>query len=352
MRTPAVHLPLVPKLVSEPESQNKVLKELKNFDLKTGTELSRDLSDLPEEEAFSTGLPPLDRLLSGGLPRGHLVELMGHGTSGRFSCVLSLLAATTQRGEAVALVDLGDQLDPRTAESFGVDLTRLLWIRPQRVSDALSAAEILLAGSFPVIVLELGLPPVPGGRGRQVWWVRLARAIRRHRSALLVASPYPVSASTASIVLESQRLRFLWRGTEQTPRLLSGLEMAIERGKSRHHPRPGAGEFRLQTVSEYLLHRKQPKPTVAPLPQRSTKTDISLPETASLPTHLAQPVLSTPVLSTPVLSTPNRPRPRVGTHPNWGYRRPAILPEVADRVLVQINEHSKDKKSLRNSKNH
>ena len=48
-----------------------------------------------------TGIDPLDRLISGGLPRGRLTELVGRRSSGRFSIVLAALASATSAGEAV-----------------------------------------------------------------------------------------------------------------------------------------------------------------------------------------------------------------------------------------------------------
>ncbi|HVO50795.1 MAG TPA: hypothetical protein VMV60_07365, partial [Thermoanaerobaculia bacterium] len=78
-------------------------------------------------------VPALDRLLGGGLPRGSLVEVCragGRSSSGLFSAALSALAATTQSGEAAALVDPGDHFDPQGAADSGVDLPRLLWLRP------------------------------------------------------------------------------------------------------------------------------------------------------------------------------------------------------------------------------
>src|SRR5215472_8476554 len=80
---------------------------------------------------FST-LPPLDALFSGGLPRRRLVEIVGRRSAGRFSIALAALAETTARGEDAALIDLGDHLDPQAAEGAGVDLARLLWVRPRR----------------------------------------------------------------------------------------------------------------------------------------------------------------------------------------------------------------------------
>lgn len=76
-----------------------------------------------------TGISELDALLAGGVPRGSLIELCGSSSSGRTSVSFSLLAATTQRQEACAYVDVSDSLDPLSLASAGVDLTRLLWIR-------------------------------------------------------------------------------------------------------------------------------------------------------------------------------------------------------------------------------
>ena len=83
-------------------------------------------------------MPALDRLLDGGLPRGQLVELVGGRSSGRFSTLLAVLAAATSTGEAAALVDLGDGLDPVAALMLGTDLQRLLWLRPTTLKDALA----------------------------------------------------------------------------------------------------------------------------------------------------------------------------------------------------------------------
>ncbi|HTZ46383.1 MAG TPA: ATPase domain-containing protein [Verrucomicrobiae bacterium] len=76
-----------------------------------------------------TGISELDALLSGGVPRGSLIELCGSSSSGRTSVSFSLLAAATQRQEACAYVDVSDSLDPLSLASAGVDLARLLWIR-------------------------------------------------------------------------------------------------------------------------------------------------------------------------------------------------------------------------------
>ena len=49
-------------------------------------------------------------------------------------------------GEAAALIDLGDHFDPQLAEENGVDLRRLLWVRPRTVKEAVMSAECDQAG--------------------------------------------------------------------------------------------------------------------------------------------------------------------------------------------------------------
>src|SRR5438105_2508307 len=78
-----------------------------------------------------TGLISFDRLLGGGLPRGVLVEIVGTECSGRTSLAYAILAATTAAGEYVAYVDLPDAFDPEHACEGGVELARVLWVRPR-----------------------------------------------------------------------------------------------------------------------------------------------------------------------------------------------------------------------------
>ncbi|HEX4964374.1 MAG TPA: hypothetical protein VF173_26390 [Thermoanaerobaculia bacterium] len=215
--------------------------------LRSARELDREIRDAAGEGAFATAVPALDRLLDGGLPRGQLVELVGGRTSGRFSTVLATLAAATSIGEAAALVDLGDSLDPEAALALGADLERLLWLRPLTLKDALAAAEMLLASGFPFVALDLGQPPVRGGRGAEAAWLRLARAARAHDAALLVGTPYRVSGTAAGVVLKAERVRASWQGEGASPRLLAGVASRLVLEKRRGQL-PGRSEGLALTV--------------------------------------------------------------------------------------------------------
>jgi len=204
----------------------------------------------PHPRALLQTFPGLDELLGGGLPRGKLVEMIGARSSGRFSAVLATLAAATMAGEAAALVDLGDGLDPQAAAALGLDLRRLLWLRPTLLKQALAGAEMLLGGGFPLVVLDLGNPPVRGGRGAEAGWLRLARTAQAQGAALLVASPYRVSGTAAAVVLQAARGRPCWHGwhgrhgwdetSEASPWLLDGLSCRVTLEKCRGRQLPAA----------------------------------------------------------------------------------------------------------------
>jgi len=83
-------------------------------------DLARELRGRLREEPMATSVAAFDRLLGGGLPRGCLVELVGRGSCGRFAALLATLTAITNTGQAAALVDQGDQLDPQTAVEVGL----------------------------------------------------------------------------------------------------------------------------------------------------------------------------------------------------------------------------------------
>jgi len=186
------------------------------------SELRRRRAGRLAEAPLATAVPALDRVLGGGLPRGAMVELVGRGSCGRLSTLLSALQQVTSAGEAAALVDQGSQLDPQAAAAVGIDLARLLWLRPERLDDSLAAAEMLVGTGFRLVTLDLGLPPVLG-RPPLAAWLRLARSAAEHDAVVLVGSPYRLSGCAAAAVLSSGWGRGRWSGSVGGLRLLDGL---------------------------------------------------------------------------------------------------------------------------------
>ena len=207
--------------------------------VRSGAELLRSVANQQQTAVLPTTLDGLDTLLGGGLPRGKLVELVSRRASGRFSIVTSTLVAATTMGEAAALVDLGDHLDPQLAEANGVDLRRLLWVRPRSVKEAVMSAEMIAATGFQLVIVDLGLHPVRGRRAPDAAWVRLARTAEVCGTALLVSSPYAVTGTASEAVMKGTKTRARWIGGGKSPRLLMGVEMSLTLEKHRHL-KPGA----------------------------------------------------------------------------------------------------------------
>ncbi|HET7434532.1 MAG TPA: hypothetical protein VFN10_07460 [Thermoanaerobaculia bacterium] len=204
--------------------------------LMNATELIHALERKRRDTVLPTTLDALDTLLGGGLPRGKMVELTGRRASGRFSVVLSALAAATSMGEAAVLIDVGDHFDPQLAEENGVDLPRVLWVRPQTMKQAVMAAEMLAATGFQLIVLDAGLAGFTkaGRRAPDASWVRLARAAEAHGTALLISTPWPVTGTASEAVLVAERTRTHWIGQGRSPRLLAGITTDVRLEKHRH----------------------------------------------------------------------------------------------------------------------
>lgn len=217
--------------------------------LSSASELVRALARERRDEAVTTTVEAIDSLLGGGLPRGKMAELTAQRSKGRFSAVLSTIAAVTSAGEAAALIDLGDHLDPEAAKAAGVELERLLWVRPQKIKDAVMAAEMLIATGFQLVVLDLGMHPVRGRKPPDAAWVRLARSAQSHGTALVISSPYPVTRMASEAVLAVREGRAVWQGKGKTPRLLRGLTSVVYLEKHRHR-KPGAQEEMTLKVRE------------------------------------------------------------------------------------------------------
>lgn len=198
--------------------------------LSSGVELLRALERQRREELVPIGLEAVDGLLEGGLARGKMTEIGGRGA--RYSVVVAALASATSIGQAAALIDIGDGFDPQVGEAAGIELRRLLWVRPRTLKQAVTAAEMLVTTGFQLVVLDAPLPP-SRGRVPDAAWVRLARAASAHGTALLISAPYPLTGTTSEAMLRAEPARGKWRGD-----LLIGIESKVRLEKHRRK-RPG-----------------------------------------------------------------------------------------------------------------
>jgi hypothetical protein len=204
--------------------------------LTSGSELIRSVARQRRDEILPTTIPALDALLGGGLARGKMTEIAGRGT--RFSIVIATLAAATSIGEAAALIDASDSFDPQLAEADGVDLRRLLWVRPHTMKDTVTAAEMIGATGFQLVIIDMGSRRPPGRRVPDAAWVRLARVAESHGATILVSAPYALTGTTSEAMILAHSPRPRWLGRGNAPRVLAGIETKLKLEKHRRL-RPG-----------------------------------------------------------------------------------------------------------------
>jgi hypothetical protein len=101
-----------------------------------------EVSSLSEEATFSSGMAGLDRLLPGGRLRyGMLTEWLS-GLARNGTATLSLLCAreACRPGGVLVVIDRLQTFYPPAAAAWGIDLGRLIIVRPRSARDELWAA--------------------------------------------------------------------------------------------------------------------------------------------------------------------------------------------------------------------
>jgi hypothetical protein len=193
---------------------------------------------------LATGIPGLDELLYGGLPRGQVSEIHGPASSGRTGIALAMIARSTRAGALAAWVDPQDRLDPRSASDAGVPLDRMLWLRGHAAAGAsrplmaaISAVGTLLgAGLFELVVADLAgfarpaLQRLPGAT-----WIRLQRMVESQPGALLLVADAHVAHGPAGVSLALRGAGAFWSGEPGPGRLLRGLAAEARAGRHARH---------------------------------------------------------------------------------------------------------------------
>jgi len=192
-----------------------------------------DWQSRPAPDTVPTGIAAVDSAI-GGLPRGSLTEIFGPASSGRTSLLISMLASATARQESCALVDAEDAFDPASADTAGVHLDRVLWIRcGHNAEHALKAADLLIqGGGFGLVALDLGdMPAAAARRISMVSWFRLRRAVEYTPTVLISLARQSNAKTCASLMLECARERVAWSGAPHCSRLLRGIGIRVARRK-------------------------------------------------------------------------------------------------------------------------
>jgi len=178
--------------------------------------------------------PQLNALFDGGLPTGVITEVRGHRSSGRTALAHAVLADVLAAGECAAWVDLPNAFDPTHAQTAGVVLERVLWVRPVEARDALRVTEcVLCAGGFRLVVLDLDDPTREPPVLPTSTWLRVTRAAVRHDAAVIVLTTTHVVGTFAALALNVSLRRRVFVGGESPARLFAGIASAFDLYKNK-----------------------------------------------------------------------------------------------------------------------
>lgn len=181
---------------------------------------------------IATGFPALDEITGcGGVPLGALSLFSGPATSGKSTLAYKVLAgAQTLQGMA-ALLDLTHTTDPDYLRRCGVDLSRLLIVRPGRAEESTPLLLDIVQSRQPSCVLVDGLLELTAdSRLERQFHSALGRLLLLARTAgcavvLLAESPQrwhrwlnlnsmTAERQNAALHIDLQRERWLYREGE------------------------------------------------------------------------------------------------------------------------------------------
>lgn len=159
----------------------------------------------PAATGLINGLPVLDQITSGGLPKSAITELITpRPSAGSASLIHALLRLAQRDRHFVALIDGSDSFDPGSSDNSA--LRHLLWVRCRKAFDAIKAIDLLLRdGNFPLVIVDLVLNTAEELRKiPQTSWYRLQRLAEAVPTACLIINRQSlVSSAQFKIVLEN-----------------------------------------------------------------------------------------------------------------------------------------------------
>ena len=120
-------------------------------------------AEIPKIETIATGSIGLDLALGiGGVPKGRVVEIFGHESSGKTTMALHIIAEAQKKGGVVAFIDAEHALDIKYAQQLGVKIDELLVSQPDHGEQALEITETLVrSGAVAVVVIDSVAALVP-----------------------------------------------------------------------------------------------------------------------------------------------------------------------------------------------
>ncbi len=113
-------------------------------------------------ERISSGSIGIDLTLSGGFPKGRIIEIYGPEASGKSSLALMAVAEAQKNGGICAYIDAEHAFNPTFAQKLGVNVDNLIISQPDYGEQGLELADGLIqSGGIAIIVIDSVAALVP-----------------------------------------------------------------------------------------------------------------------------------------------------------------------------------------------
>lgn len=112
----------------------KIIDEINKL---TGRQTAMMGNESVKVESLSTGIMKLDWAIGiGGFPKGRVIEMHGQPSSGKTTICLQIIKNYQDQGIVCAFVDAEHTLDIDFCESIGVDMSKLIVVKPEYGEEA------------------------------------------------------------------------------------------------------------------------------------------------------------------------------------------------------------------------
>lgn len=146
------------KTSQDSHRQEALARTLSAIEKKYGKGVVQVLGETPRErvQVIPTGSLSLDIALGvGGYPRGRIVEIYGHESSGKTTLALHAIAEVHRQNGTAAFIDAEHALDTEYARRIGIHVDNLIIVQPDYGEQALEVAEMLMqSGAVDLVVID------------------------------------------------------------------------------------------------------------------------------------------------------------------------------------------------------
>ena len=106
-------------------------------------------------EAYPTGIVSFDYASGvGGIPKGRIIELFGPESSGKTTISYYAMVEVQKQGGIAAYIDVEHSMEPTYMKTIGLDVSKLLIIKPEHGTQALDIATDLIKRKVNLIVID------------------------------------------------------------------------------------------------------------------------------------------------------------------------------------------------------